>query len=88
VADVAYHCEIMRDEQIGEAELRLQVHQKVDHLSLYRDIERGHRFVADDQLRVKRERARDAKPLALPSGKLVWVFAGGFGPQSNPRKQP
>ena len=40
------HGEIMRDEQIGEAVLALQVDQQVDHLGLDRHIERRHRLVA------------------------------------------
>jgi hypothetical protein len=43
---------IVRDEQVGQLELVLQVHQQVDDLRLDRDVERGDRLVADDQLRV------------------------------------
>ena len=41
----------MRDEEEGEAELRLEVLQEVERLGLDRDVERGDRLVADDQLR-------------------------------------
>ena len=40
VADVLDHAEIMADEQVGEAELLLQVHHQVEHLGLHRDVER------------------------------------------------
>ena len=53
--------------------LVLQVVEQVDHLRLDRDVERGHRLVGDDQLRVQRERARDADALTLPARELVRV---------------
>jgi peptide/nickel transport system ATP-binding protein len=40
-------------------------------LRLHRDIERRDRLVADDQLRVQRQRPRDADPLALPTAGQV-----------------
>ena len=49
----------------------LQVLEQVEDLRLHRDVERRDRLVADDQLRVDRERARDADALALAAGELV-----------------
>ena len=46
MADMLDHGEIVRDEQIGEAVLALQVDQQVDDLRLDRDVERGDRLVA------------------------------------------
>ena len=63
----------MRDEDIRQIEVALQVAEQVEHLSLDRDVERRDRLVADDQLRRERERTRDADPLALPAGELVRV---------------
>ena len=71
VGDVADDVEIVRDEQVGEAELLLQVLEQVEDLRLHGDVERGHGLVADDQLRVGGEGPRDADPLALPAGELV-----------------
>ena len=71
VGDVADDVEVVRDEDVGEAELPLQVLQQVEDLGLDRDVERGDRLVADDQLRVDRERARDADALALAARELV-----------------
>ena len=51
----------------------LQVAQQVEDLRLDRDVERRHRLVADDQLRLERERPRDADPLALAARELVRV---------------
>ena len=44
--------EIVRDEQIGEFELALQVLQQVDDLRLHRNVERRDRLVADDEARL------------------------------------
>ena len=71
VRDVAHDVQVVRDEDVGQAELALQVLQEVENLSLHRDVERGHGLVADDQLRVDGERARDADPLPLAAGELV-----------------
>ena len=55
VADVLHDREIMRDEQVGKPQVLLQIVQQVEHLRLDRDIQRAHRLVADDELRVERE---------------------------------
>ena len=46
VADMLDHGEVVRDEQVGQAELALQVDQQVDDLRLDRDVERRDRLVA------------------------------------------
>ena len=81
------HGEVVGDEQVGQAELRLQVDQQVDHLGLDRDVERRDRLVADDQLGADRERARDAEPLALAARELVRVVAHLLGPEADPLEQ-
>ena len=53
----------------------LQIFQQVDHLRLDRHVERRHRLVADDELGLHRERARDHDALALAAGKFVRVAA-------------
>ena len=45
----------MGDEEIGQAELRLQIRQQVEHLRLDRDVERRNWLVADDEIRLQRE---------------------------------
>ena len=42
--------QIVRDEEVGDADLLLQVHQQVQHLRLDRHVERRDRLVGDDQL--------------------------------------
>ena len=71
VGDVADHAEVVRDEQIRQAELVLKLLEQVDDLRLHGHVERRHRLVGDDQLRVQRQRPGDADALALPAGELV-----------------
>ena len=71
VRDVAHDAQVVRDEQVREAELVLEVVEQVDDLRLDRDVERGDRLVEQDQPRLERERAGDADPLALAAGELV-----------------
>jgi len=68
---VADDVQVVRDEDVGEAEVALQVLEQVQDLRLNRDVECRDRLVADDQLRVDRERARDTDPLALAARELV-----------------
>jgi hypothetical protein len=48
------------DEQIGKAELLLQVEHQVQHLRLHRDVERRYRLIGNDQRGRERERASKA----------------------------
>src|SRR5262252_7807697 len=63
----------MRDEEIGEAQLLLEVHEQVEHLRLHRDIERRYRLVGDDKLRAQYERTRDRDALTLAAGEHVRI---------------
>ena len=81
--DVPHHGEVVRDEEIGQAALALQCFQQIDDLPLDRHVERRHRLVADDELRLDRERARDADALALAAGELVRIAVGNFRTQSD-----
>ncbi len=87
VGDVADDVQVVRDEDVGEAELLLQVLQQVQDLRLHGHVERGDRLVADDQLRVDRERARDADPLALPARELVREAVVVLGVQADDLEQ-
>src|SRR3954465_14701192 len=71
VRDMADDVPIVGDEDVGGPEVVLQVLEQVEDLRLDRDVERRHRLVADDQLRIDRERTRDADALALAAGELV-----------------
>ncbi len=58
VGDVVNDGEVVRDEQIGEAELALQAAHQVQHLRLHRHVERGGRLVADEKRRLACASAR------------------------------
>ena len=71
VRDVAHDTEIVRDEDVGEVELVLEVVEQVDDLGLDGDVQGRDRLVGDDQLRAQREGPGDPDPLALPARELV-----------------
>ena len=87
VRDVTHDREIVRDEEVGEAELGLQVLEQVDDLRLDRDVERGDRLVADEKARPKGKRPRDADALALTAGEFVRVARGGRARKANEVEQ-
>src|SRR6266540_6750660 len=59
VGDVAHERQVVRDEEIREAEVALQRLEQVDDLRADRDVERRDGLVEDDHLRVERKRARE-----------------------------
>ena len=65
--------QIVRDEEVGQAEILLQVLEQVQDLRLHRDVERRHRLVADEQFRTECQGSRDADALALAAGKAVRI---------------
>ena len=87
VADVAHHRQVVRDEEIGQAQPLLQFHQHVDHLGLDRHVERRHRLVADHQAGLQRQCPRDRDALALPAGELVRIAIRHVGQQAHRGQQ-
>src|SRR5260370_8139984 len=73
VADGTDDREVMRDEQIRELELALQVLEQVDDLSLDRNVERRERLVGHHQLRIQGEHARDTNALPLAARELMRI---------------
>ena len=61
-----HDAQVVRDEQVGQPELGLQIQQQIQDLRLHRDVQRRDRLVGDHQARVERQRAGDADALALP----------------------
>ena len=76
VADVLDDAHVVGDEQVGQPELALELLEQVEDLGLDRDVERGDRLVADDEVRLEHERAGDPDALALAAGELVRVAPG------------
>ena len=50
---------------------RVNLLEKIEHLCLDGEIQRGDGFVADDDRRIERERAGDAEPLPLASREFL-----------------
>jgi hypothetical protein len=73
VAHIGDHADVVGDQHDRQAEPLLQVAQRVEHLALHDDVERRYRLVGDQQLRVQRQRQRDADALTHAAGKLVRV---------------
>jgi hypothetical protein len=87
VRDVPDDREVVRDEEVRELEVLLQLLHQVDDLRLDRDVERRHRLVADDEVRVERQRAREPDALPLSPRELVRVAAGGVGGETDRLQQ-
>ena len=69
----------MRDEQVRQAEIALQLREQVDDLCADADIESGDGFIANDKFWAESEGAGDRDALALSAGKFVGITqAGGF----------
>ena len=86
-ADMTDDAEVVGDEEVREIETLLQVLQQVDNLRLNRDIERGNRLVADDDLGADRQGAGDADALALAAAELVREALGVVGVQADGLEQ-
>ena len=65
--------EVVRDEEVGEAQIPLEVVEKVHHLSLHGDVQGADRLVQDQKVRLHGERSRDPETLALSTTELVWI---------------
>ena len=77
--------QVVGDEHVGQAELVLQLLEQVDDAGLDRHVERRHRLVEHDQLRLEGEGPGDADALALAAGELVRVPVGVLGRQADER---
>ncbi len=65
--------EVVRDQQHRHAQLVLQAVEELEDLGLNRHVERGRRFVRDQDLGVTHERHRDHDPLAHAARQLMGV---------------
>src|SRR5262245_7201365 len=59
VGKVAYHPQVVGNEEVGQFSLGFELTQEVQDLRLDRDVEGGGRFIADQQRRLDGERTRD-----------------------------
>ncbi len=70
--------EIMRDEQDAHAEFALQLPEQIHDLPLHGGVERGGRFVGDEQLRTARQRHGDDDALRHAAAEFVRIGAQTF----------
>ena len=87
VADMLDHAQVVGDEQIGEVEFVLQIHENVQNLGLDGHVQGGYRLVGDDELGLHRQSPGDADALALAAGELMGVAIGLLGTEAYPLQQ-
>ena len=75
VGQVFYNRQVVRDKQVRQIVFVAQVRQQVDDLRLNRDVQRGNRFVQNDEFWAENQSAGDAHALTLSAGELVRVSA-------------
>ena len=68
--------QVVSDEEVREAEVPLEIPEKIDHLGLDGYIERRDRLIADDEIRLHGQRAGDTDALPLAATELVRITAG------------
>ena len=81
--DLLHHAQIMRDKDHGEAEVSLKLGQKIDDLSLHRDIQRRNGLVTDQKLRFQDQGPRNTDPLALSVCEFTRVVVDQGWRQAN-----
>src|SRR5687767_14930952 len=72
------NAQIVRNEEHRQSEALADIREQPQYLLLYRNIERGHRFVCNQNLRIERQCARESDPLTLTAGELVWITVRGL----------
>jgi hypothetical protein len=85
--DVAHDRKVVRDKQVRQLELLLQIFQQVNDLRLNGNVERRNGFVAHDEFGTDGERPGDPDALALSAGKLVRIAICVVGLQPNQLQQ-
>ena len=73
VRNMADNSQVMRHKNVGKAQFFLQVSKQVDDLRLDGNVQGRNRLVADDQLRVARQRAGNTQALTLAAGHFMRV---------------
>src|SRR5690554_6330987 len=87
IRDMLHDREVMGDKKIAKIILFLKILEQVDDLGLDRDVERADRLVADDEVWVEGERARDADALALAAGEFMRIARDIGGLQADALEQ-
>lgn len=73
---VTHNAQIVGNKQNRQAELLLQIAEKIDDLCRNRHIQCGYRLIGNDKLRLQCECARNANALLLTARKLTRIAIG------------
>ena len=73
VGEVVNHRQIVRDHQVADVALGLQVGHEVENLRAHRHVKRGDGLVGHDQRGTRRQRPGEADPLPLAAGQFPRV---------------
>ncbi len=79
--EIAHQAEVMRNEEVSEAERAAEIVEEIDDLGLNRHVKRGRRLIEDDQLRLCGDRPRDGDALLLAARQFVRIAGGEIGGQ-------
>ena len=87
MGDVLHDAQIVRDEQLAQSQLLLEILQQVEELGLHGQVERAGRLVEHHEIGSHGQRARDGDALALSAAELVRVAQGHLGIEAHAGKQ-
>ena len=87
IANMLDDGKIVRNEQIGDPQLILQIFEQVNNLRLNTDIQSADRFIAYDESWFRRECARDPNPLPLATAEFVRISSQKLRFQANPLQE-
>src|SRR5438309_5431512 len=73
VADLRRDAQVVGDEQQRDTEPRLDFVEQLQHLRLYRHVQRRDRLIRHQHVGVERQRAGDGDTLALSAGELMRI---------------
>src|SRR5215831_15530979 len=73
ITDELHDVQIMRDEQIRQVQLLLQLHEEIQHLRFDRFIEGRNGLIENDQARSQSQGTGNVHALLLPTGEFVRI---------------
>ena len=73
IGEMVHDAEIVGDKNISQPHFFLKVQQKIQNLSLNRNIQGGNRFVANNKLGIYRYCSGNSNPLQSSGVKLKWI---------------
>ena len=82
-----YNGKVVRNKEISQAELFLQILKHIHNLRLNGDIKSGYRLITDNKFGIYGKRSGNSYSLSLPSGKLVRITVRMLGVQPYGRKE-